>query len=436
MVGNVLSQGLSTITEMGVVYSNINHLPTIADSIASYTPISIGTFTKIFDTSPDIGLYYARAFATNSSGTSYGNVLTATSYICLAHGTMISMYDGTTKPIQDIEYTDTLKVWNFDDGCFDTAKPLWIKQAQTANSYNLLEFSNGASLKTIEQHRIFNKELGKFSYPMTNDTPLGTHTLSDSGEEIELLCKSVIIEEIKYYNVITYRHINMFANGILTSCRYNNIYPIVDMKFVKSSSEVVPKCDYNTFDDSPILSKYREGLRLDEQDIPLKDTINYIFRLEMLKKEKSMKVIFLDHQGVMYVKKHPKPGTLVDFDVDCVNILNSILESDKDIDIVVSSDWKYWVDFDAMKEFYKKQGIIKAPIDCTEFTDRLREGNITIQEWRAIQIKNWLSMHEVSHWVSVDDLDMRPYLNNFVYISEPLKGLVQSDVNKNILSHF
>ena len=283
MVGQVISQGSSLITQMGVVYSDTNHIPTIvSDSIAYYTPITIGVFTQIFNTVG--GYYYARAFATNSRGTSYGNVLTANSYICLAHGTMISMYDGTTKPIQDIEYTDTLKVWNFDDACFDSAKPLWIKQEQTANCYNLLEFSKGTLLKTIVQHRIFNKELGKFTHPMTEDTPLGTHTFTDSGEEIELLCKSVIIEEIKYYNVITHRHINMFANGILTSCRYNNIYPIVDMKFIKSDNETVPKPEYDIFDSDPILCKYREGLRLDEQDISLEDSIDYILRREMLKK--------------------------------------------------------------------------------------------------------------------------------------------------------
>ena len=40
-----------------------------------------------------------------------------------------------------------------------------------------------------------------------------------------------------------------------------------------------------------------------------------------------MKVIFLDHQGVMYIKHHPNPGTLDDFDSKSVNILNSILKN-------------------------------------------------------------------------------------------------------------
>ena len=69
-----------------------------------------------------------------------------------------------------------------------------------------------------------------------------------------------------------------------------------------------------------------------------------------------MKVIFLDHQGVMYIKPHPNPGKLDDFDINTIKVLNSVLLTDSTIEIVVASDWKYWCSLEEMGDFYQKQG--------------------------------------------------------------------------------
>jgi len=169
-------------------------------------------------------------------------------------------------------------VWDFDNGCLATAPPLWIKKAEVADQYNLLEFNNGTQLKTIHQHRIFNKEAGKFTYPMTDDTPVGTTSYHVVNKDVTLLNKTVIQEQTEYYNIITKKHINLFANGILTSCRYNNIYPITDMTFIKSERAAIPSAEYNS-----VPTKYYEGLRLAEQQISVEETIQYINRLECLK---------------------------------------------------------------------------------------------------------------------------------------------------------
>jgi len=117
-----------------------------------------------------------------------------------------------------------------------------------------------------------------FTYPMSDYTPIGTTTFNDSGAEVTLISKTVVFEEVRYYNVITNKHMNLFANGILTSCRYNNIYPIADMKFVKENRPIIPKSLY------PLrIGSYYEGLRLGEQTIPIEDTVIYIDRLERLK---------------------------------------------------------------------------------------------------------------------------------------------------------
>ena len=72
----------------------------------------------------------------------------------------------------------------------------------------------------------------------------------------------------------------MFANNILTSCRYNNIYDIKDMKFVKDDRNTVDFAEYN----NAIPYEYYVGMRLSEQTIPVNNSIKYIKNLLAVKK--------------------------------------------------------------------------------------------------------------------------------------------------------
>ena len=160
-------------------------------------------------------------------------------FICLIEGTQITLADGSTKAIEDITYDDELLVWNFYDGKFDKAKPSWIKVAEVAPRYNLVKFSNGSEVGFVGAggekgyHRIFNKEAGAFTYTGNfKETPNGTTTFAQDGTFPTVISQEVVEKEVKFYNVITDKHYNIFANGILTSCRLSNEYKIEDMKYV------------------------------------------------------------------------------------------------------------------------------------------------------------------------------------------------------------
>ena len=183
---------------------------------------------------------------------------------CLPYNTLITLADGSTKAVQDIDFNDELKVWDFDNGCLASAKPLWIQEEEIADKYNLLTFSDGRTLKTVYQHRIFNKEAGKYTYPMTDDTPIGTTTLLDDGSEVTLVKKEIIERPVKYYNIITEYHFNLFANGISTSNRFSNMYPIKDLKYVKDDRKMTP---YEEFEGIPY--EWYEKLRLAEQPLEI-----------------------------------------------------------------------------------------------------------------------------------------------------------------------
>jgi hypothetical protein len=189
-----------------------------------------------------------------------------------------------------------------------------------------------------------------------------------------------------------------------------------------------------------------------------------------------MKVIFLDHDGVICLStewggRHKKQkdfgrkmsqGALEmpvemrfdNFNRKAVNVLNEILE-ETDAEIVVSSDWKRWATVEEMGEYYESKGIAKKPIaftpdlkDCTVHGDNFIWSRAwDLEQSRSIEIKQYLHDHpEVTHWVAVDDLRMGksgldysiPYehewgLDNFVETPRSTEGIKQSGIKENVL---
>ena len=70
---------------------------------------------------------------------------------------------------------------------------------------------------------------------------------------------------------------NLYANSILTSMRYNNIYPVADMRYVKDGRALRATTE---FSDAGIADRWITGLRLPEQTTTLADIKRYVERLE------------------------------------------------------------------------------------------------------------------------------------------------------------
>jgi hypothetical protein len=263
-----------TVTEVGAIFmdvSNTQHSRILTDTAGtgSFTISTSGLNITTADT------FFITAYAVNAVGTGYSAPRSKTiTALCLIKGTMITLSDGTVKAIEDITYTDKILVWDFDRACYATSTPLWIKRAETTTAYNLLTFSDGSTVRTINQHRIFNAEAGAFTYPMTDDTPIGTTTFNVHGEHVTLVSKQVIVSTVEYYNVITKQHINLFADDILTSCRFNNVYPIANMKFVKDHRALRTRNEFANISD-----RFYHGLRLSEQTFDIDMIESYVQNL-------------------------------------------------------------------------------------------------------------------------------------------------------------
>jgi hypothetical protein len=185
-----------------------------------------------------------------------------------------------------------------------------------------------------------------------------------------------------------------------------------------------------------------------------------------------MKVIFLDHDGVICLatewggryKKRQKAGGIKasdsakdmpveyrfdNFNQKAVDILNDIIKQ-TGAEIVVSSDWKRWANCEEMGEYYESKGICKKPIAFTpDLQNCTVHGSLFIwsPEWdleqtRSIEIKQYLHDHpEVTHWVAIDDLNMGKGedwreawgLDNFVLTPKSREGIKQNGIKEKII---
>ena len=191
-----------------------------------------------------------------------------------------------------------------------------------------------------------------------------------------------------------------------------------------------------------------------------------------------MKVIFLDHDGVICLasewggrhKKQRKAGRKLsqsieslpvdarfdNFNKKAVAILNEILEQ-TGAEIVVSSDWKRWANVEEMGEYYEAQGIIKKPIAFTKTVSECTNYNPHTFQWspkwmleqeRSLEINQFLIDNpQITHWVAIDDLNMGiPQthdswgemvmewgLTNFVLTPKSREGIKQSGIKELVL---
>ena len=144
-----------------------------------------------------------------------------------------------------------------------------------------------------------------------------------------------------------------------------------------------------------------------------------------------MKVIFLDHDGVICLSSNwggrskkwakyrsanpessrdmgqaPVEYRFDDFDKKAIKVLNEILE-ETGAEIVVSSDWRKHYTLRQMRDVMIEYGIYGPLIDITTHQNLWNRMSGPSLEWeRASQVVKWAKDNKISNWISIDDLKL------------------------------
>lgn len=156
-------------------------------------------------------------------------------WTCLAQGTKVLLANGKYKNIEDIKYTDLLRVYNHVTGEFTNVYPIWIEQEGFSDKYRKLTFSDGSYLKVISNHSVFDVDK-KMYINVANDDEckIGTRVYKVKDDKLEIVTITNIEdinEGVKYYNVVSTMYYNIIANDILTTdatSSISNIYGFTD----------------------------------------------------------------------------------------------------------------------------------------------------------------------------------------------------------------
>lgn len=202
-----------------------------------------------------------------------GNTTIYMSCACLMCGTLVSMADGSEKPIEDVGYGDDLLVWDFERGELAVARPFWIMRPQPVGRAYRVRFEEGVTLDVTgpHGHRAYNVDLQRFEYLPRS---VGDRVWTLQGYKRVTDCE---LREVSgdCYNIITAGHLNMFANGVLTSCRLNNRRAFdAAMRFASPELARHPRSAF-----AGVPNGWIDGLCLCGQHGTAEETMEYVARL-------------------------------------------------------------------------------------------------------------------------------------------------------------
>lgn len=143
------------------------------------------------------------------------------SQACIVEGTLISMADGSYKKVEDLKVGDLVLVFNHETGKIDVS-PVIINDHDTEASKLItiinLVFSNGQTTRISFEHGFFDADLNKYVYinNQNYEEMIGHSFYAIDGSIVTLVDTYITEENVKVFSPVTYKHLNIFADDLLS----------------------------------------------------------------------------------------------------------------------------------------------------------------------------------------------------------------------------
>ena len=143
---------------------------------------------------------------------------------CIGENTLVMLADGSYKRAIDIRAGDMLMTINHETGEFEAAPVVFNDDFdKEANNYTVitLEFSNGKSIDIIYEHGFFDLDTMMYEYITASNYEnfIGDRFVGVDNEiigEVTLVDAYVVHELVEYCSPVTYYHLNLITEGILS----------------------------------------------------------------------------------------------------------------------------------------------------------------------------------------------------------------------------
>lgn len=137
---------------------------------------------------------------------------------CLAAGTLITMADGSKKPIEDIEYGDMLQTFDHETGRISSSKVVDIWELKDLNGVFRLDFEDSVSVTVVDEHGFYEKESNKYAFLNSENVKnyVG-HSFynAENDKWLKLIGYEIYDGTADAYSICTSKQFNTISNGML-----------------------------------------------------------------------------------------------------------------------------------------------------------------------------------------------------------------------------
>ena len=137
---------------------------------------------------------------------------------CLVESSMIKMADGTLKPVEQVKAGDVLLVLDHETGNISSSRVLF-NDSEPKDNYLVLNlyFSNGSTVKIVDEHGFFDLDLMKYVYITDeNYSNYIGHQFYGVDGNVTLVSAYLTEEVVELYSPVTEVTLNYFVEGLLS----------------------------------------------------------------------------------------------------------------------------------------------------------------------------------------------------------------------------
>lgn len=159
-----------------------------------------------------------------------GDLLSVTTYItdgkwaCVAAGTVITMGDGNQKAVEKLEVGDVVRTVDHKTGQVSSAPVCFVEETKNVANAFTLTFGNDTDVTevtVVQEHGFYNREERKYVFINANNAKdyIGHHFYdADNDRWLELKSCKLLDKAVDAYSVVTSKHLNHLADGMLSMC--------------------------------------------------------------------------------------------------------------------------------------------------------------------------------------------------------------------------